>query len=83
MSTINWSYDTSTGVYEGVKGSRLAVRLVPAVYGWYSAHVTVGERMRELFSRPVRWGTLGEMKEMLEDANGRQPDLTPDSEVAT
>jgi hypothetical protein len=24
--------------------------------------------MRELFSRPVQWGTLDEMKEMLEDA---------------
>jgi hypothetical protein len=68
MSTVQWLYDTSTGVYEGVKGSHFAVRLVPAPYSWYSVHVTVGDRMRELFSKPIRWGTLGEMKKMLEDA---------------
>ena len=67
MSRILWSHDTFTGVHEGVEGICFAVCLVPALFGRYSVHVTVGNEMRELFSRPARWGTLSEMKELVED----------------
>jgi hypothetical protein len=68
MPAIQWSHDATTGLCEGVEGSHFAVCLVPAICGWYSVHVTVGDRMRESFSRPIRWGTLDEMKVLVEDA---------------
>ena len=66
MSTVRWSYNLATGRHEGVEGTRFAAYLVPGPYGWHSIHVTVGEPMRELFQSPIQWGTLCEMKKLVE-----------------
>jgi hypothetical protein len=76
MSRIAWSFDAVTGIGEGTAGSDFAVNVVPVRDspatpldgGLYFAHVTVGNLMRERFSRPTRWGRFEELKELLEEA---------------
>jgi len=69
MAKVQWSFDETTRIIEGVRGSDFACRLVLSYpeYGWRFAHVTVGDHMRAISSRPTRIGTSEELQEMIED----------------
>jgi hypothetical protein len=80
MTIVQWSYDETTRVIEGVRGSDFACCLVLSYpeYAWRFAHVTVGDHMRTIFSRPTRMGTSEELQELIEDELARPRDADDD-----